>query len=103
MAAPPPKPKPEYYRRVGTTFQPRFTLGMLYLFGFFFVFCLLLIAPSLFEVLQEIPTGPAQQAAAERIAREAIQPRLWMAVGLSATTTILGAHYRLLPGFRDPH
>jgi hypothetical protein len=101
MASPPSKPRPPYYRKVGPTFQPRFTLGLVYLFGFFFLYCLILIAPSLIEILETVPTGPEQQQAAEEIAREVIQPRLWIAVVLSTITTVAGAHYHLLPGFRE--
>ena len=93
--------RPSYYRKVGTTFQPRFTLGILYLFGFFFLYCMILIAPSLIAVLETVPTGPEQQQAAETVAHEVIRPKLWIAVGLSAITTVAGAHYRLLPGFRE--
>jgi hypothetical protein len=102
---PPPgsEQRPAYYRKVGATFQPRFTLGILYLFGFFFVYCLLLVAPSLLEVLETVPTGPEQQQAAEQVAREVVRPRLWIAVLLSALTTVLGAHYRVLPGMRARH
>ncbi len=102
MAPPGSKERPAYYRKVGTTFQPRFTLGILYLFGFFSVYCLLLIAPSLLEVLETVPTGPEQQQAAEEVAREVMRPRLWIAVLLSAMSTVLGAHYRVLPGMRAP-
>jgi len=101
MATPPSKPRPPYYRKVGPTFQPRFTLGLVYLFGFFFLYCLILIAPSLIEVLETVPTGPEQQQAAEKIAHEVIRPRLWIATALSTITTVAGAHYRLLPGFRE--
>jgi hypothetical protein len=101
MATPPSKPRPAYYRKVGPTFQPRFTLGLIYLFGFFFLYCLILIAPSLIEVLETMPTGPEQQQAAEEIAREVIRPKLWIATALSVITTVAGAHYRLLPGFRE--
>jgi len=97
----PSEQRPAYYRKVGTTFQPRFALGILYLFGFFFVYCLLLVAPSLVEVLQTVPTGPEQQEAAQQIAHDVARPRLWIAVVLSALTTILGAHYRILPGLRS--
>jgi hypothetical protein len=101
MSQPPPQPRPPYYRKVGPTFQPRFSLGILYLFGFFFVFCMLLIAPALLEVLETVPTGPEQQQAAEEVAREVARPRLWIAIGLSTLATVLGAHFRVLPGFRE--
>jgi hypothetical protein len=101
MATPPSRPRPPYYRKVGPTFQPRFTLGLIYLFGFFFLYCMILIAPSLIAILETVPTGPEQQQAAEAVAREVIRPRLWIALGLSAITTVAGAHYHLLPGFRE--
>jgi hypothetical protein len=100
MAPSPSQRRPTYYRKVGATFQPRFTLSILYLFGFFFLYCLLLVAPSLWEVAQTVPPGPEQQEAAQQVAREVARPRLWIAVVLSALTTILGAHYRILPGLR---
>jgi hypothetical protein len=100
MAAKPPATPPPYYRKIGGTFQPRFTLSILYLFGFFFLYCLLLVAPSLFSLLQAMPPGPEQQAAAEELAREVVAPRLWLAAVLSAVTTVVGAHYRVLPGMR---
>ena len=40
-------------------------------------------------------------SAGEEVAREVIRPRLWIAFGLSSITTVAGAHYRLLPGFRE--
>jgi hypothetical protein len=98
MAPSPSRKRPPYYRKVGTTFRPRFTVSLLYLFGFFFLYCLLLVAPSLWEVFRTVPPGPEQQAAAQQVAHEVIRPRLWIAVALSAVTTVLGAHYRILPG-----
>jgi hypothetical protein len=95
-------PPPVYYRKKGgATFEPRFTLGVLYLFGFFFVYCLLLVAPALLQILATVPTGPEQEAAARVAAQEAVQPRLWIAAAASALSTILGAHYRVLPGMRS--
>ena len=99
----PPPPPPPYYRRKGGTFEPRFTLSILYLFGFFFVYCLLLVSPTLLEVLATVPTGPEQEEAARGAAQEAIRPRLWIAVVASALTTVLGVHYRVLPGLRSRH
>ena len=101
MAPSPSQRRPTYYRKVGATFQPRFTLSILYLFGFFFLYCLLLIAPSLLEVLQTVPPGLEQQDAAQQVAHEVVRPRLWIAAVLSALTTVLGAHYRILPGLQS--
>ena len=102
MTPSPSESRPPYYRKVGTTFQPRFTLGLLYLFGFFFVYCLLLVAPSLVEVAQTVPPGPEQREAAQEVAREVVRPRLWIALALAAVTTTLCAHFRVLPGMRGP-
>jgi hypothetical protein len=96
-----PKSDPPYYRKPRTTFQPRFTLSIFYLFGLFFVYCLLLVSPSLIDVIRNVPTGPEQQAIAKEIVRESVRPRLWIAMLLSAVTTTLGAHYRVLPGLRE--
>jgi len=101
MESPPSEPRPPYYRKVGPSFQPRFTLGLVYLFGLFFLYCLILITPSLITVLKTVPDGPAQQQAAQEIAHEVIRPKLWIALVLAASTTVAGAHYRLLPGFRE--
>ena len=100
MTSQPPESRPPYYRKIHATFQPRFTVGILYLIVFFGIYCLLLVAPALWEVLREIPTGPEQQVAAETAAREVGSLRLWLAAGLSGVTTTLGAHYRVLPGLR---
>lgn len=94
-------PDPPYYRKTGTTMEPRFTLSILYLFGFFFVYCLVLVAPALLEVLRDVPTGPAQEEAARAAAQEVIRPRLWIAAAASTVTTLLGVYYRALPGFRN--
>jgi len=96
-----PSSPPPYYRKTGAAFQPRFTLSVVYLFGFFFLYCLLLVSPSLVGVLRDVPPGPEQQAIAEKVVREAVRPRLWIAVVLSVVTTALGAHYRVLPGLRE--
>jgi len=92
---------PPYYRKTGSAFQPRFTLGILYLFGFFFLYCLLLASPSLYAVLRDVPPGPEQQEIAEKLVRERVRPHLWIAVVLSAVTTTVGAHTGLLPGLRE--
>jgi hypothetical protein len=81
--------------------RPRFTLGMLYLFGFFFLFCLILILPALWEVLRSMPPGPEQQAAAEEAAREAAAGKLGLAFALATAATGLGMYRGWLPGTRE--
>jgi len=96
-----PKSNPPYYRKPRTGFQPRFTLSILYLFGFFFLYCLLLVSPSLIDVMRNVPTGPEQQEIAKEVVRASVRPRLWIAMLLSALTTTLGAHFGVLPGLRE--
>ncbi len=42
-------------------FQPRFTLGLFYLFVFFFLYCILLVSPQLYEAARSVPPGPEQE------------------------------------------
>ena len=103
MSAPPP------LRRSPPAFAPRFTLSLIYLFGFFFLYCVLLILPVLFEVQQGLPpdvdtnpaAGEAAVQAAAAAAQAAFQPRIWIAILASVLTTTLGAHFRVLPGLRE--
>jgi len=85
-------------------FQPRFTLSLLYLFGFFLLYSLLLIAPELSEIAA--PASPEQEEAvkqaASEIARNAARPRLPWAFGASVLTVLAGSHYGFLPGLRPP-
>ena len=83
-------------------FRPRFTLSLLYLVGFFFLYALILVAPELASVAE--PGGPQNEAAlrhaAEEAARQAIRPRLPMALVAALASVALGARWRLLPGLR---
>lgn len=81
-------------------FQPRFTLGLFYLFVFFFLYCLLLVSPQLYEAAQSVPPGPEQEEVAKQMVREAIRPRLWIALVASVATTAIGARSGWLPGMR---
>jgi TctA family transporter len=98
MSAQPPYPS----RPRRATFQPRFTLGLLYLVAFFVVYCLLLAAPALIEVANSVPPGPEQEEAAARAAKEAVQSRLWMAGVAALVTTAIGIRAGVLPGTRTP-
>ena len=95
MSAPP-------RRRPPSSFQPRFTLGLLYLVVFFFLFCFLLIAPALIEVLRTVPVGPEQEEAARRVAQETVRPRLWIALAAAVLAVGLGGYTGVLPGLK-PH
>jgi hypothetical protein len=96
MSAPPAP------HRAPPRFQLRFTLGLLYLFGFWFLYCMLIVAPPLWELWQTLPPQAqndelALRAAAER-AQQAVQPRLLLALAAAAVTTALLSYARLLPG-----
>jgi ABC-type sulfate transport system permease component len=93
---------PDPRRHSAPVFQPRFTLTILYLFGFFLLYCLILVAPTLWEVARTLPPGPEQQAAAESAAREAIRGRLLFAFLAALASISLGAYFRRLPGLRPP-
>ena len=95
------EPEP-YYRPVRSAFRPRFTLSLLYLFGFFFLFALLLVIPELIGAYRNLPpgTGDEQLDIAREIAKETILPRLWLAIAASVFATTLGVHYDVLPGLR---
>ncbi|MFP6562883.1 MAG: hypothetical protein VCC02_00965 [Myxococcota bacterium] len=87
-------------RRRAPAFRPRFTLGLLYLVGFFFFFSILLLVPALVDVLENVPPGPEQEAIAKQVARHTVRPLLPVAAGLSLLSTLLGAHFEVLPGMR---
>lgn len=91
---------PTQHVRPRAVLRPRFTLAMLYLFGFFFLFCLILVAPALWEVLVSMPPGPEQEAAAREAAREAARGRLTMAFALATAATGIGMYRGWLPGTR---
>ena len=98
-------------RRPAPTFAPRFTLSLIYLFGFFFLYCAVLIAPALWEVAQAVPPDiqsneAAQEAtrqAASAAAQQAVQPRLIAAFVASVCTVALGAWSHALPGLNPKH
>ncbi len=81
-------------------FQPRFTLGLFYLFVLFFLYCLLLVSPQLVEVARNLPPGPEQEELATQRVREAIRPRFWIPLVASVVTTAIGARSGVLPGMR---
>jgi hypothetical protein len=82
------------------SFAPRFTVAILYLFGFFFVYCFLLVAPELWSVWRHLAPGPEQQQAAREAAQRALQPRLWIAFAAAVASVAIGLHRGVLPGAR---
>lgn len=85
-------------RRRPPPFRPRFTIGVLYLVGFFFLFSFLQVLPELIGLLRDMQPGPEQQAEAERVAREGSSPLI--ALLLSVAATSLGSYLKVLPGMR---
>lgn len=79
-------------------FRPRFTIGILYLAGFFFFFAFLQILPDLIQLL-ELPPGPDQEAAAKELARRKSNPLLSLILSVAATSA--GAYYEFLPGLSE--
>ena len=90
------------HRRPPPLPRPRFTLGILYLLAFFFVYCFALAGPALWEVLQNVPPGPMQEQIAAQAAKEAVQSRLWIAFVAAVVTTGVGMAKGLLPGTAAP-
>jgi hypothetical protein len=89
-------------RSPAPSFQPRFTLSLFYLALFFLLYCLLLVAPELAPLVE--PAAPEQQAAieeaAQQVARDAVAPRLPLALLLALATLFLASRARVLPGLR---
>jgi len=86
------------------TFQPRFTLSLLYLLGFFLLYGLLFVAPEIYEALQNVPASPEQEEAAKealrQVVRQAVRPRLPYALAAALATAVAAARAGWLPGMR---
>jgi hypothetical protein len=83
-------------------FQPRGTLGVLYLAAFFLLYCFALVLPELAPLVE--PASPEQQQALEQAAadaaRAAVRARLPIALGAALLSLWLGIRFELLPGLR---
>jgi hypothetical protein len=89
------------YRSIrSSSYRPRATIGLFYFFGFFWLFCFVLIAPTLWQAYQDVSADAAKWDAAQQSVQAAFRPRLWLAVGLAAGITVVGGRFRLLPGTR---
>jgi len=89
-------------RRRAPAFRPSFTLSIVYLIAFFFLYAFLLTMPELLAVLRDMEPGPEQERVAEQIVQKAFGPRFIYAVGLSLASVGLGAYLRVLPGMKRP-
>lgn len=89
-----------------TVFRPRFTLSLLYLAFFFFLFGILLALPDLLEGARNLGPGPDELTAEEldrarETARQTLRGgRLLVALALAVIATGLGGYARVLPGLR---
>ena len=99
MERDPPRRDPR--TRPAPVFRPRFSLGLLYLVGFFFLYALILVLPALTDILAQVPPGPEQEELARQASQKAIRPLLPVAGGLALVSTLVGAHFQILPGLRD--
>jgi hypothetical protein len=84
-------------------FQPRFTLMLLYLAGFFLFYGLLFVAPDLAPLLgaegQALPPEQLQERA-RQVAQEAMRGKVILALLAAVATVGIGAWRRALPGMR---
>ena len=85
-------------RRRAPAFEPRFTLGLLYLIAFFVVYCFAIAAGPLLEILSSGAPGPEQEARAAEVMREALRGRLLVALALALVTTGALGWLGWLPG-----
>ena len=85
-------------RRPHPKFRPRFSIGIIYLIGFFFLFAFLQILPDLVGLL-DLPPGPEQERAARELARERSDPLISLLLSVLATS--VGGYYQVLPGFGE--
>jgi hypothetical protein len=89
--------------RRGPTFQPRFTLTLLYLLVFFVFYGLLFAAPDLAPLLGEEGRGLAPEALQERarvVTQQTLRGKVPLAFGAALVTVAVAAWRRALPGMR---
>ena len=83
--------------RTPPPFRPRFSIGLVYLVAFFFLFSFLQVLPELIALLEMSP-GPDQELAAREAAKAATNPLASLL--LAVFSTALGSYYRVLPGMK---
>jgi hypothetical protein len=92
-------------RRSSVQFRPEFTLLLVYFFGFFLLFGMLLALPDLIGAARSLPAGSGplseeERALAARVAREAVRGRLGYALAAALVAIGIGSWTRALPGLR---
>jgi hypothetical protein len=99
-------PEAPSHRSRRPVFRPRFTLTLLYLAFFFFLFGMIFALPDLLEGARNLGPGseeltPEELARARDAARGALREgRLQVALALAVIVTGLGSYARVLPGLR---
>lgn len=83
-------------------FAPRFTLGLVYVFVFFFVYCIVFALPELAKVANSGTPGPEMQELAKQAAYGSTRARLPYALVGAIATVAAAAYARVLPGMRGP-
>ncbi len=86
-------------------FRPHFTLLLLYFFGFFVLFCFVLVLPQMIDAASQLPPGSGELTAEEKeigaaVAREALSGRIPFALVAAIVTVAAGAYTGVLPGIR---
>jgi hypothetical protein len=93
----------EPQRRRAEPFRPRFTVMILYLGFFFFLYGLLLAVPDLMDVIRQadsLPEAELRQRSEQVTQRSLGGGRVYLALASAAVTVGLGAWQRALPGLR---
>jgi hypothetical protein len=101
VSVPPRRPRPA----PSAAFRPEFTLFLVYFFGFFVFFALLLALPDLLEALRTLPPAASieeERAAGARVARAALAGKLVWALVAAIVALGIGAYARVLPGLKRP-
>jgi hypothetical protein len=91
--------------RPRAVFRPTFTLTIAYFLLFLLLYLLLLVMPVLWPLLsQPVAVGDEQRMMeeAQRLARDAAQGRVFVAVIAAIATLGLGAWAGVLPGLKKP-
>jgi len=87
------------------SFQPRFTLMLVYFVALLFLYSFALASPVVvewFRIGSAPGAGPAEQAQFAQAMREALSGRIWIAALAAVATMLLGIWGKLLPGLRPP-
>ena len=75
---------------------------MLYFFGFFLLFCFVMILPAMVDAVAQLPPGGevtrAEKEQGARVAQAALAGKIPWALVAATLTTGLGVYLKVLPG-----